>query len=303
MPDVNFGAADHVTSICKSGDGPFSDVPMPKGRQHESGNRGDIRTVLMRAVSVYASGQDTTHTGRVHFGPLDSTTDVLTIPKASSAQRTGLYGIGPYFQANPNSSARLRLAFVQPFYYGWGGAGSFHDGVGGTFGGSLAGTYRYAQAPAAPQILDFTSDTDGTNIWLDVRFQYLASYDDGDTPITGYRVQIATDADFTQNVRTLNSPDGSVRFMNPPTTTSSVTRYFARCIARNSVTDTVGTLGGSWSESLTTGARNNTSIGLINSAPGAWSAADQLIWNGTAWTPAEPLIWNGSAWVATGNLA
>jgi hypothetical protein len=305
MPDLNFGSPQHTTSICKSGSGPFSDIPMPTSiRKHAD---GVTRTGLMRAVGFYGAGVDGPHSGRASFGPTGSqTTPLFTLPKDTSAQSTGLHGLDSYFQINPGTTARLTLTSGQPFFYGWGGSGLMYDGIGGRFDGLLAGTYRFAQAAFPPDIETFTSTADGLGMVLS--FQYPAPITGdvygGDVAISGFRAQIATDAGFTQNVRTVSLPALDSANANPQSVQfnglAPLTTYYARLTSRNLVSDTVGTLGGEWSMILSGTTTAGYNMGQIYSG-GTWQAADALIFNGTGWVPANSEIWNGSAWVDAGS--
>lgn len=121
-----------------------------------------------------------------------------------------------------------------------------------TWNSRAQGTYTYSQAPTAPANLAVGSVTNDS-----VTVSFDAPSDDGDTPITGYTLQISTESDFSSGVVT-----SQVTGLGPHVIDSLLasTDYWVRVAAKNKVTAEYSTSG-----VFSAGVKATTDVGV----PGA----------------------------------
>src|SRR5690606_8933958 len=116
-------------------------------------------------------------------------------------------------------------------YYGRGGSGTTVEVGGRVMPGTLGGGYQWVQAPSAPRSLNATAASETS-----VSVSWVVPADDGDTPITGYLLQWATNSAFTSGL-------GSVSVTGTSRTVTGLTAgatYYFRVMARNAVTAAAG---------------------------------------------------------------
>jgi hypothetical protein len=180
------------------------------------------------------------------------------------------------------------------YYFARGSNGTGHtDGPASDWSGSIGMKYRYVESPEAPLILSVAASSDGTSATVTVS----APGDDGGSPVTGYRVQRATDPGFTTNLATVDS-SGTVML----TGLTPGVRYYYRATARNAVTDAAVKLGGLWS--ATVGLTQPEATGLGRTRLGSsWPSADMKVRDsGNAnWLDGDARRWSGSAWEELGS--
>lgn len=139
---------------------------------------------------------------------------------------------------------------------------------GNSYPGIIGGLYQYILGPTEPRSLLLSSPLPGR---LDAEWYLVA--DEGGASVTGYRVQIATDAGFTQNVQGFDTAGRSISItgLTPGT-------YYVRVFARNAVTDAAGRYGPA------------SAVGSVALKSGGHR------WNGTTEVGTPVAVrWNGSA--------
>jgi hypothetical protein len=271
-----------------------SGVAFPSCRVDGTG----VERLYINKVRAYGSGRGASRTARMSFGTNETIeTATWTQPSAGSAQSTGWRNIsGEHMVNNPSSTSTFRLHFNGAYYFGRGDTGNdvVASPSGFTFANGLAGEFEYFQVPSAPRSLTVVPNADGS-AFLD----WSAPTEDGDTPVTSYRVQRATNSAFTSGVTTVNT--GTTTTNHTMTGLTPGTKYYFRVAARNLVTNDVN------SYSVYSGTVSATIPVVNTSGFQPWTEADVWdedatteVWDGGAWVPAESVeAWDGAAWVAS----
>lgn len=276
MPDVNFGGTNFLGSYS---DGfVYTDgIGLPVGRAMANGAQG----CLITALRAYIAGRGASRAVGMRLG--SAVVPNWTVGAAGAAADTGFRSVGtPWLVAG--GSAQFRLDFSGSCYFGRGASGLTTNGSGFTWGGALGGSYRYVQAPTAPQSLAVTPNADPTK--LDVT--WAAPSDDGGTPITGYRLEWSTASNFAGALSTLTGVGSSW------TLTGLIpgTRYYVRISARNAVTAAENT----WGIYSSSASALTLSGGQIRDG-GAWKPRRRQIRDGGVWKPVTRRVRVGGAWV------
>lgn len=147
--------------------------------------------------------------------------------------------------------------------------------------GGVCGSLVWATAPAAPTMLEATPQSGGA-----ILVRFTGAGDTGGQPITGWKLQAATNSAFTTGVQTLDST-GTTTFAGTPGV-----RYWFRAAGRNDVVDALGRYG-AWSSSLNALAFAGGSI----YDAGAFVAATPSIYDAGAFVAATGSIYDAGAWV------
>lgn len=258
-----------------------SGVAFPSCRVDGTG----VERMWIERVRAYGSGRGASRTARMTFGTGETiTTASWTQPAASSAQSTGWRDISGNSMVNsPAATSTFRLHFNGAYYFGRGDTGNdvVASPSGSTWPNGLAGEFEYFQVPSAPRSLTVVPNADGT-AFLD----WSAPTEDGDTAITGYRVQRATNSAFTSGVVTVNTSGTTTSYTRNGLTPG--TKYYFRVAARNKVTDDV----------------NSYSVysGTVSATIPVAVVSGLEVWNGTAWVESAMEVWDGAAWVEAASV-
>lgn len=273
MAELDFGAPSNVASYTDHN--VYSPVSLPSGRAAADGHLWAYVT----ALRAYASGRGASRTIDLSLDSHGGTAG-FTRPSAGSAGDTGWVGCGFYCEGGSDD---FRITSSGSFYYGWGGSGDAYDNNGLHRAGSLFGGFLFIQSPSAPGTPTASSPVPGE---LDLTWTAPAS--NGDSGITGYRVQIADDVGFTVNVT--NFDVGNVLTLAITGLTPGKT-YFARVFAKNAVTD---------GKSTTSVPSGYTSL-AVKAGAHRWDGSSELTgvlmrWDGTKEVPVSTAVrWNGTA--------
>lgn len=147
-------------------------------------------------------------------------------------------------------------------------------GAFGTFTGVIAMTYTYAYSPGAPTSVNVSPSFDGTSATV----TFTAPASTGDSAITGYNVQYATNSGFTTGVvNTVVAASGE--------TISGLTAgqdYYWRVTAQNLVTTTASKLGGAWSSTVLATQPQPTTVLEYFDGSFTDTSVNDYGWTGTA---------------------
>jgi len=162
----------------------------------------------------------------------------------------------------------------------------FDTGDSTTWPGGIPGGVYWEQAPLQPTgLAAVTSPTIPGQIDL----TWTNPTDDGQSALTGIRVEWATDAAFTTGLGSANI--GVLTAYSVTGLTPGVTYYF-RVAARNAVTTAASTYS---VYSSTASAVARSGVKVWDGA--AWTPGSVRAWSGAAHSPGVVKVWNGAAWV------
>ena len=245
-------------------------IPLPSGRNPTSGGP---TYALITSLGAFVSGRGATRTitlgfeGTAYGSP-------FTVASASSANDTGLQ---PASIVTNGGTDTFRISSSGSFYFGRGGAGGpSSDRYGTLFSNVLYGYYTYVSAPTAPLTPGVTAPTPTS-----ASVTWTAPSDNGDTPITGYRLDYSTSNVFT----TLTTVEVGNVLSYTVTGLTASTPYFFRILAENALTaaattwgapsaivsQTSGAGGGSLVATVALQAAVSTSITYPANSCGFWS--------------------------------
>lgn len=161
-----------------------------------------------------------------------------------------------------------------------GGATYWSDGD--SLPGQMPGSFLWATVPAAPATPGVSSAGAAslTVTWV--------APSNGDSAITGYRIEVATDASFT-----LNKAVAEVGVTTTATLTGLLPGqlYYVRVAAMNAVSTAVGTYGG-WSGTATVLVLSGAKVGV----GGVWKDAAVYYGVNGEWKPCAVFVGSGAAW-------
>ena len=283
MPTQAFVGGSSPDSVASYSDGyVYSDGnTVPLGRVAANGQR----PVIVNQILGYISGRGASRTVSMQFG--SASTSNFTEASEGSASSTGLKSISAFY-AN-GGTARVRYNFSGSCYFGRdSSAGDTYNGSGFNWSGALSGYVNYVESPAAP-----AAPTLGPRAGGEMDITWVAPANGGST-ITGYRVEIATDAGFTSIVQTLNV--GAVLTTRATGLVPGV-MYYVRVAAKNAVTDTAGTT------SVYSASSNAQTISGGDYFDGTdWSSVEGVFWfKDGVWRLVVPYEYrNGRDWVPVG---
>jgi hypothetical protein len=255
----------------------YSDgVSIPNGRQTANGQR----PILVTRALAYISGYGASRTATIRVG--GTLSSPFTVASAGSAQSTGWRTLSRLFTGA--TTARVEVEANGSFYFGRGSSGVTTKAAGGfTWTGGLAGLIEYVQAPSAPLSPSATPLPAG-----ECTVAWSAPTTDGESAITGYRVQASKTADFSVIEQTLDvaASPRSCTFEG----LDQGERYYFRVAARNAVTTAASTTS-VWS---TTAQADMLSGGSVYDGTGL-VPGEVLVYDGTALVAASAvLVWNGT---------
>lgn len=270
----------------------YYDTTLPTGRTAANGTT----PILVTAIEAVANGV------RGNIGALLSIADGgtgneqsgtrVTLPGASRAQTAVNAAVskGFLYGGSRGQTARIRLDLDGLAYAGrnTGGPGTLIGNGGLARAGSLAGGLYYTQVPAAPSAPTVRPSADGTSAFV----QFTGSSDNGESAITGWRLQYSERPDFVGNVIIESTGTSTVTGLTPGV------RYYWRAIGRNAVSSWAGAIGGVWS-AVTSAVQTVTApaIGGRVFNGQAWVKPRLRVFNGSTWVDAKVKVFNGQAWV------
>lgn len=280
MPDTLFKALDSGLSMFTGYNNTWSDgVALPQGRAMKGGSRNAMITGLY----FYVSGSGGTRTVSLELG--NASTGQFNVGAASSPQNTGWRGTNSWVVNGGTARAQINKHTSGNIIPGRGSGGTTSTGNGSaaqSFGGGLAGYYRWCQAPTAPG--NITLALVGPD---EVSLSFNGPSDDGDTPITGYRVFYWPDGEGTDDYYKDFNPGTSktIDGLDPGKT------YNFRVSARNAVTNASNDVG------VASGvSRIFIPSGGKIFVDGSWRPAKVRVWWDGQWRPANVQVWTNSAW-------
>jgi hypothetical protein len=270
VADLNFPAGVGTETNAFVGfRGYFGTITIPAGPHQTSNGEFPIR---ITAVETYVGGGANTLSSNQSTTPAYVARDItLQIDNASTAQftvaggppvATGFRGISKSYGGSTTATFRVVNAFSDAYLrYGWRTVAGYQmfalandlvSSAGVLRSGAAAGptgTIRYIYAPNNPSNLRATSST-ATSINL----AWNAPTNNGETGITGYRLERSTVSNFSSGVVATDLSNVT------STTVSSLlegTTYYFRIAARNAVTQDRGTWS-TYSNTLTKAATPST---------------------------------------------
>lgn len=274
------GATPAITESFIADDGTLhtDGLYMPIGRPMLNGSRA---TWLVWA-SCFVSGRGANREVSLSIGPYSS--DPWVTGAASRAVDSGHRSMGYLYQ--PDAAARVLIRASGSVWFGrasGSGGVTYRDG-GSSWPGGLSGQIGYYQAPTPPTAIAIGSVNPTT-----LRLAW-SGMDDGDGNIYGYRVQYATNAQFSGAVtRDVTGSPWNFTGLQPGT------RYWFRIASLNEVTRAAGTTS-VWSNSVN--AMTQTVPGVRVYDGDSFELADVFVHNGSGWDPATSVkIYNGTSWV------
>lgn len=151
---------------------------------------------------------------------------------------------------------------------------------------TLAGMYDYTQVASAPGFNQITPSADGKSVYVSIRHPRDNGGDDGGSTVSGFCLQWAWDAGFTQGVGQIISNSGihNLAPMEPGR------RYYYRVAARNTISDWIGAAGGPWSTT-------HTHVQPVGGGGGTGARKVGKVHNGTGWVDPVAKVHNGTGFV------
>ena len=225
-------------------------IGLPVGRNPTSGGP---TYALITSIGAYVSGRGATRTIQLGFENA-GVGSAFTVSPGSSAADTGAQASSLVVNGGTDT---FRISGNGSFFFGRGGAGGpSSDSYGTSFSNVLYGYYTYVSAPTAPLTPGVTAPTTTS-----AAVTWAAPSDNGDSPITGYRVDYSTSNTFASNVTTVEV--GNVLAYTVTGLTAS-TPYYFRILAENALTVAASTWGApSTIVTQTSGAGGGALIGAI----------------------------------------
>ncbi len=267
-------------------------VALPTGRACSDGvNRAGINGLASWLRSV--SGADISF--QLQFGSALSSVFSGGGGGGSTPGYTNIVSTNLWLVNGGSASFYLHLGGEAYFYRSPNGTGQTWDSSEvNPWTGVLRGQYRRLLPCLKPIINNPSSSADGTTATV----SWTAPSDTGDTPITGYNVQRATNSSFTTGVQTISRTAGqlSATFTG---LTPGVTYYY-RVTAKNAVTDAASVLGGQWSDTKMLTQTAPAGLGRQYRSS-TFTANDGRRWSGSAWQAIEGRRWSGTTWENLGH--
>lgn len=248
-------------------------------------NDGSYPLVII-ALWATGGGRGATRTGVIYVG---GSQIAVTLGPTSAAVDLGWLDSGDWLTYGGTATNYGYTSLSGQAYFARsstsGPIGSY--GEFGTFTGSIGMYYRYVQVPSNPTITSVTPTEDGTAATL----IFSGPADNGGSGVTGYRVQRATNAAFTQNVATINNSSGTAVL----TGLTPGTRYYYRVTASNYASDASGRLGGTWSAVVAVDQPVPSGAGKRFNGT-TFEDADWRRYNGTTWDELSLRRNDGTTW-------
>lgn len=218
MPDVGFGGSDNPNGW--SGYSPlYSDgIGLPAGRAMANGSQACIIT----ALSAYIGGRGGARNVQLVLGGSYSSGFVVG---AAGPTWTGMVGSGGWLVQG--GAARFHVYMDGSLNFLRGGGGTTTDGSGDTYSGMLGGSYRYVEAPSAPQSVSASPHPNQAGAII---VGFSGPISDGGSGVNGYTI-------YRNGTAVLNTGSG----YNVITGNTPGTSYNFTVRARNWVTDAAGT--------------------------------------------------------------
>ena len=217
-------------------------ISLPTGRNAMANG---ISYAYIVTMGAYVTGRGASRTIQIGFEVTNGYTNAFGVGSGSSASYTGGQACAVLTNGGTDT---FRIISSGSFYFGRGGAGGPSvDSFGTNFANVLYGDYVYYSAPSVPLTPAVTGPTTTT-----AAVTWSAPSDNGDTAVTGYRVDYSTSPTFASGVTSFEV--GNV-LTYVVTGLVGSTAYYFRVFAENAATAAAG----SWSAAsstvnLTTGA-------------------------------------------------
>jgi len=229
MPDVYFGGGSYNSWFDYANQSLFTTINVPARRTAANG----LGPQLITHVAASVAGYTTTVTLKLYTA--SNTTGTLTLGADSTPGSTGLVRLtSNVYKENGDSSMRFGATENNDgVYFNRSNSGSTKIVPQNyTWGGTLAGGYRYIESPTAPRTL---TATPSTTVSGQINLSWLSPSDDGGSAVTNYNVYRVSGATYTL----LGTTTTATTFAATGLTTGTSYTFAVR--ARNLVTDTAGT--------------------------------------------------------------
>lgn len=245
-----------------------------------------VRRVLYTQVALAFAGSGAARTCVMYLSEADGSginvSGGLVIPSGSSSDVQVAHGMG---MRSIGDGRMMRAGYGQVstgrFNIGARAGGTIYNPYGNFTDRALTGYVNYHQCPAAPAMQTPELQPGGR-----VTIRFSGSGDTGDRPITGWWLQYATNAGFTDAVG-LSSSGTSVLDLTPGQ------QYWFRAAGVNDVVSPYSETG-VWSNVVTA---TMLSGGKIRRS-GAWIGANPYIRDAGVWKPARVRVRQGTSWPA-----
>jgi hypothetical protein len=194
--------------------------------------------IIVTHLSGYIAGRGANRTAKMYVADQRSYIGDVSIamPGGSEAAYTGLRAISG-FAGSPAMVADVGLVSSMTFgysemsgecYYGRGSTGTRDTPAGTYTDGLLYGTISYIMVPTVPLLPVGTYLADGV-----ATLSWDAPADDGDTPITGYRIRYSTSSSFTSSEYVNTTTDSTTYTLS---NLAGGSTYYFKVYAKNAVT-------------------------------------------------------------------
>lgn len=205
----------------------FSSIVLPSGRVALDGDS----YVLITAMRAYVAGLGGSRTIELYLASPGNGPSAFSAASAGSAQDTG------YRSCSELRNGGVSTTFVingnGPFYFGRAPGSTGATDSYGTTWGPLYASMTWAEVPSAPTSLEVLA---GSTI---ASLEWVTPADNGDSAITGYRIDYSTSPVFT----TFSSKTVGVVTSDAVGSLTPGTTYYFRVCALNAVTAAAGTPG------------------------------------------------------------
>lgn len=248
------------------------------------------RPITILELRVCVAGRGASTTVECYIGNADGTYTFAAEANAGSPEWKNITN----WTGNSNQSMTYGYqGATSQFYF----ARSSSSTVGttgplGSFTGKVGMGYEYAQSPTAPSF-SLTPGADGTEMTVNIS----APSSNGDSTLTGYRIQRATNSAFTAN---LSTTSGTATAPNLVTGLTPGQLYYWRVTARNGVTDAWSVLGGAWAGTQSATQPDVTGVGRYYTGT-TFAEMEGRRFNGTTWDELEGRRWDGATWAELGH--
>lgn len=273
---VNKSWGGNTTSSGYTDDYAYSNgIGLPSGRAMLNGSTAVLITTLL----AYVAGRSAARSISLQLG--SAVVSAFSVAAGGAAASTGYKSCSTRWLVN-GGSARFTVNSNGYFYFGRGGSGTVYDSYGSTWSGLLGGAMGYVQSPTAPTGLAISNvQPDGFHA------TWKAPSDTGDSGITGYLVQVAPTASFTNPTNYLV---GNVLAADIDGLAAGGT-FYVRVCAMNLCTTTAGTYGPASSYVST-----KTSSGAYVGDGTNWPSGTVLVGDGTNWNDTTVMVGDGTNW-------
>lgn len=252
------------------------------------------RPAIITALRLYASGYGATRNISVFCSDQNgaqSRSGTFQVGAGSGSQDLGWRAVSAGFRNAAGGDFQVGMftdGSTRPGKAPAGGRTVFPGSTSYFQNATLAGEYDYHQVATAPGFHEIRPSADGKSVY----FNLAGAADHGGTAVSGYYLQWAWDAGFTQGVGSrISGPSVfSLEGMEPGR------KYFYRVCARNYISDWAGMAGGEWSATHNATQPSPAKFGKIFNGT-SFVDNQAKVWNGTSFVDPVLKVWNGTAFV------